>query len=192
MKNLNSIIKVQMIKKIFTYYKLPLLISVTLGIMVAALGVVKKPFEIFEILSGVLMGAFVLDLEYILYSYMFEPNSSFAISVFGYIKSKDTGGLIAFINEHRDDVKEKSLNSALFQMILVPVALFVSYSTKSYFAKTFVLSMLANSIYRLIECYFEGDIKEWFWALKVTPKKSSVLLFIIVLLAILIACLFLI
>jgi hypothetical protein len=181
-----------MIKKIFTYYKLPLLISVTLGIMVAALGVVKKPFEIFEILSGVLMGAFVLDLEYILYSYMFEPNSSFAISVFGYIKSKDTGGLIAFINEHRDDVKEKSLNSALFQMILVPVALFVSYSTKSYFAKTFVLSMLANSIYRLIECYFEGDIKEWFWALKVTPKKSSVLLFIIVLLAILIACLFLI
>jgi len=191
-KNLNSIIKVQMIKKIFTYYKLPLLISVTLGIMVAALGVVKKPFEIFEILSGVLMGAFVLDLEYILYSYMFEPNSSFAISVFGYIKSKDTGGLIAFINEHRDDVKEKSLNSALFQMILVPVALFVSYSTKSYFAKTFVLSMLANSIYRLIECYFEGDIKEWFWALKVTPKKSSVLLFIIVLLAILIACLFLI
>jgi len=123
---------------------------------------------------------------------MFEPNSSFAISVFGYIKSKDTGGLIAFINEHRDDVKEKSLNSALFQMILVPVALFVSYSTKSYFAKTFVLSMLANSIYRLIECYFEGDIKEWFWALKVTPKKSSVLLFIIVLLAILIACLFLI
>ena len=133
----------------------------------------------------------MLDLEYILYSYMFEPNSSLQY-LFWLYKSKDTGGLIAFINEHRDDVKEKSLNSALFQMILVPVALFVSYSTKSYFAKTFVLSMLANSIYRLIECYFEGDIKEWFWALKVTPKKSSVLLFIIVLLAILIACLFLI
>ena len=39
---------------------------------------------------------------------------------------------------------------------------------------------------------FEGDIKEWFWALKVTPKKSSVLLFIVVLLAILVSCLFLI
>ena len=121
-----------------------------------------------------------------------EPTSNFAVSIFGYIKNKDIGGLIAFINEHKDDVKEKSLNSALFQMVLAPIALFVSYSTKSYFAKTFVLSMLANSIYRLIECYFEGDIKEWFWALKVTPKKSSVLLFIVVLLAILVSCLFLI
>jgi hypothetical protein len=181
-----------MIKKIFTYYKLPLLISITLGIMVVALGVVKKPLEISEIVVGVLMGTFVLDLEYILYSYMFEPTSNFAVSIFGYIKSKDIGGLIAFINEHRDDVKEKSLNSALFQMILIPVALFVCASTKSYFAKTFVLSMFANSIYRLIECYFEGDIKEWFWALKVTPKKPSVLLFIVVLLATLALCLFLI
>jgi hypothetical protein len=181
-----------MIKKIFTYYKLPLLISATLGIIVAAMGVVKKPLEIIEIISGVLMGTFILDVEYILYSYMFEPNSNFAVSVFGYIKSKDIGGLIAFINEHRDDIKEKSLNSALFQIILAPIVLFVSYSTKSYFAKTFVLSMFAISIYRLIECYFEGDIKEWFWALKVTPKKSSILLFIIVLLAILASCLFLI
>jgi len=181
-----------MIKKIITYYKLPILISATLGIMVAAIGVAKKPLEIFEILSGVLIGTFVLDVEYILYSYMFEPTSNFAVSIFGYIKNKDIGGLIAFINEHKDDVKEKSLNSALFQMVLAPIALFVSYSTKSYFAKTFVLSMIANSIYRLIECYFEGDIKEWFWALKVTPKKSSVLLFIVVLLAILVSCLFLI
>jgi len=36
-----------------------------------------------------------------------------------------------------------------------------------------VLSIFANSIYKLIECYFNGTTKEWFWAIKGTPKKKG-------------------
>lgn len=181
-----------MIKKIFYYYKLPLLISLTIGVVILALGVVRNPLNIVEVFIGVIFGAFVLDLEYILYAYIFEPRSEFAKTLFGYIKHKDRGGLISYINEHKHEVKDKSLNSVLFQVILVPMSIFVVYSTASFFIKALVLATLTNSIYKMVECYFEGDIKDWFWALKSTPRKEGVLLFTIGLILVLIFCLYMI
>jgi hypothetical protein len=168
-----------MIKKILTYYKVPLLISLTLGITILAMSVARSALEIAEVFIGVILGTFLLDTEYILYSYIFEPKTDFAKSIFAYIKSSDFGGLISFINEHKNEVKDKSFNSVLFQAILIFVVVFVSYIDTSYLIKAFVMSIFANSIYKLIECVFEGTTKEWFWAIKGTPKKDAVVVFII-------------
>ncbi len=178
-----------MIKKIFTYYKIPLLISATIGIVVMAMGIVRNTWDIVEVALGIIMGTFILDIEYLLYPYLFEPNTDYARSVFAYIKHKDFGGLLGFINEHKNDIKDKSLNSALFQIILVPLIIFVIYSSASYFIKSLVLSAFANSIYRVIECYFEGNTKEWFWAIKGNPKKEGVIAYILILVIILVFCL---
>lgn len=161
------------------------MLSLTLGIIILAMSMARSPFEIAEVFLGVIVGTFILDSEYILYSYIFEPNTDFAKSIFAYIKSKDFGGVIGFINEHKDEVKEKSLNSVLFQVVLIFVVVFVSYTRTSYFIKAFVLSIFANSIYKLIECFLDGDTKDWFWAIKGTPKRESVLLLIIALVAVL-------
>ncbi|HOS88500.1 MAG TPA: hypothetical protein PLM44_00345 [bacterium] len=181
-----------MVKKLLNYYTTPLLVSATLGVIILAMTVAKQPIEIIEIIIGIILGTFVLDIEFILYPYMFEPNSDFAKNIFGYTKSKDFKGLISFINEHRDGLKEKSLNSALFQVVLIPICLLVAYTDTSYFMKAFVLSIFANSIYKLIECYFNGTTKEWFWAIKGTPKKEGVLGFILVLILILVVSIYLI
>ena len=181
-----------MIKKILTYYKIPLLISATVGITVAALGVARNAIDIVEIVVGVVFGTFLLDMEFILYPYLFEPKTDFAKSVFAYMKHKDYAGLIGFINEHKNEIEDKSLNSALFQVILAPFSVFLVYSDASYFVKAFVLSIFANSIYRLIESYFEGTTKEWFWAIKGNPKKEGVLAFIIGMLLVLVFCLWMI
>jgi len=177
-----------MIKRIFTYYKIPLLISATLTIVLLALGVVRGSWNIVEVVVGCFLGTFILDMEYILYAYIFEPESDFGKSILGYVKFKDFKNLITFINQHKDDVKEKSLNSVLFQAILIPVSVFVVYSSASFFIKSFVLSVFANSIYKLIECYFEGKTNDWFWAIKGKPKKEGVIAFIILLILVLIFC----
>jgi hypothetical protein len=181
-----------MLKKILTYYKIPLLISVVVGVVIAALGVARNAMDIAEILSGLIIGTFLLDIEYILYPYLFEPNADFSKSIFAYIKHKDFSSLIGFINEHKNDIKDKSLNSALFQVIIAPLSIFIVYSNASYFIKTLVLSMFANSIYTLMEAYFEGKTKEWFWALKGTPKKEGVILFIGAMMVVLLFCLWMI
>ena len=178
-----------MIKKIFAYYKIPLLISLTVGITIIAMAVIRDPWEIVQVAIAVLLGSFILDTEYILYSYIFEPKSEFGKSLFGYLKYKDYGGLLGFINEHKHEVKDKSLNSVLFQVVLVPLSIFVIYSAASFFIKSLILSTYAISIYRLIEAYFEGKTKDWFWAIKGTPKKEGVWALTAVLIMILVFCL---
>jgi hypothetical protein len=178
------------IKKIFVYYKLPLLISATLTITLLALGVIRNPISITEVIVGCFLGTFILDLEYVMYAYILEPNAEFSKSVFGYIKSKDFGGLIGFVNTHKDEVKDKSLNSALFQAILVPIAIFAVYASQSLVIKALILSTLANSIYKLIESFFEGTSAQWFWAIKMKPTKTGVTGFIVVLVLVLIYCLY--
>lgn len=181
-----------MIKKIFTYYKIPLLLSITIGIVIAAMGVARNTLDIIEIAIGALLGTFALDMEYIMYPYLFDPKTDFSKSIFAFVKHKDYGGLIGFINEHKSSIEDKSLNSALFQLVLVPLSIYLVYSNASYFIKTFTLSIFANSIYKLIEAYFEGKTEDWFWAIKGTPKKEGVLLFIIALIVVLIFCLWII
>lgn len=177
-----------MIKKIITYYKIPLLISSTLAVTILAQAVSRDAFEIFTIIFGCLLGTFVLDAEYILYAYMYDPESDFSKNVIGYIKSKDYKNLVTFINTHKSEIKDKSLNSVIFQVIIAAIGIFVAYSPISYFIKAFVLSISASTIYKLIEIYFEGDIDDWFWAVKNKPNKQGVFLFIIVLIAILVFC----
>ena len=178
-----------MIKKVFAYYKLPLLISLTLAITLLALGVVRKALGITEVVIGCLLGTFILDSEYLMYAYILEPKSEFAKEIFGYMKFKDYGGLIDYINQHKHDVKDKALNSALFQAILIPISIFAVYTSTSLFIKAFILAVLANSIYKLIEAYFEGKTEDWFWAIRSVPKKEGTIMYIILLIVALVVCL---
>ena len=179
-----------MIKKILSYYKLPLLISATLTVTLLALGAVRMPWPIAEIIVGCFLGTFILDSEYVMYAYILEPNTEFSKSVVGYIKYRDFGGLIEFINTHKNEVTDRALNSALFQAILVPIAIFAVYASQSLLIQALILSTLASSIYKLIESIFEGKISEWFWAMKVKPTKSGAVGFTMFLLLVLIYCLY--
>lgn len=179
-----------MIKKILTYYKTPLLVSLTLGITILAMSVARKPFDIAQVFVGVFLGTFLLDMELIFYPYIFEPDTEYAKTVFAYIKSKDFGNLISYINEHKDEVKDKSLNSIIFQFVLIFLVVFASYTNTSYFIKAFVMSVFANSIYKLTEALLEGKTKDWFWAIKGTPKKEGVVFFIITLIIVLAVALY--
>jgi hypothetical protein len=178
------------IRKILSYYKLPLILSATLTVTLLALGVIRKPWSISEIFIGCLLGTFILDLEYVMYAYILEPNAEFSKSVIGYIKHKDFGGLLEFVNTHKDDMTDRALNSALFQVILVPIAIFAVYASQSLLIKALILSTLANSIYKLIENIFEGKTEEWFWAMKVKPTNSGATSFAVFLVLVLIYCLY--
>lgn len=178
-----------MIKKVISIYKIPLLLSITLTIVLLAMGVVRNPIDIFATVLGCLLGTFILDSEYVLYAYIFDADSDYSKNIRGYIDHKDYKGLLVYIETHRNDLKDKSLNSALFQAILAPICIFAVYASTSYFIKAFVLSVFLNSIYKLIEVYFEGDLKDWFWAVKSKPNKQGFLLYTISLVGILIFCL---
>lgn len=181
-----------MIKKIFSYYKIPLLISLCLSITVIALTMEKNVPNIVFILVGSLGGAFFLDLDYFLYAYFLEPEVDFSKTFSGYLKNKEYRSALSFVHHHKEDIGDKTLNSVLFQIVLAGASLLVVSSQSSLIIKLLVLSAFVNSLYRLAEHYFGGNVDQWFWALKVKPDKKTTVIYSGVMVVVLLFCLTLI
>lgn len=175
-----------MIKKIFYIYRVRLLIGITLSIVLIALNVFKTPSNITFTVLGSMLGVFLLDLDYILYAYFYEPEKPFSQTLKAFIGHKDFGNALSHIYYNRNEVTEKSLNGVLFQIILGGITIFTASSTSSIFIKALVLSAFSVSIYKMLSYYLEGKGEEWFWGLKQMPQRSGVYLYTAGLLATLI------
>ena len=181
-----------MLKKVVELYKFPLLLTVFVSIAILALTVQKDPIQIAFIILGAIAGAFFLDLDYIIHAYFLEPESDFGKSVQGFIHHKDFKGLANYIYYHKNDLKEKTLNSAIFQLVLGGASVLVVSSTASNFAKALVISAFVNSMYRLAEQHLEyKNTSDWFWAFKKAPDKMGLAIYSSMLIAVLILSFFL-
>ncbi|HLD51379.1 hypothetical protein A3K34_00265 [candidate division WWE3 bacterium RIFOXYC1_FULL_40_10] len=174
---------------IISTYKFPLLIAITLGVVLSAVKVAKEPLLLAMIFAGVLLGTLVLELEYVLYAFVFEPHTPFAENLTSFIKHGDFANAAKYVEYHKHEITDKSLNSAVFQVIIGLMAIFVISSDVSILIKAFVLSIFANTIYKLAESYFENKLHDWFWVLKNTPSRSGVVLYSFSLLILFIYCL---
>ena len=174
-----------MLKKIWDVYKIQLLVSATLAIAIIALHVLKAYDAIAATVFGALLGTFLLDADYFIYAYFTDPEKSFSQSLKAFIEHRDLKGALDQIYYHKDEVKDKTLNSVLFQAVLAGASLFVLSATNGFLIKSFVLSAFANSIYRLFDTYYAGKTGEWFWAMKNPPSKNGVFIYGFLLLAVL-------
>jgi len=179
-----------MTKRVFDSYKFTLLISLAVFVAILAIRVEKDIPIILTFLGGALLGGLLLEADYFIHAYFVDPASSFGQNLTAYIKHKDISGALLFINEHKGEIPDKTLNSAIFQIVLFATSIFVCGASTSLFMKAFVLSAFANSIYRSIEEYYAGRINQWFWAFKTVPDLSKLRLYYFVLAAGMVFCLF--
>lgn len=175
-----------MFKTFLSSYKVPLLLSITVGVVLIALRVEKDILNITLIMMGSLLGILLLELDYILYAYFLEPTKEFSKTLQGYISHKDIGRAITYIHYHKTEVKDKTLNSALFQIVLGILMIFVMSSDTNLLIKSLIISTYVNTIYTMLNEYFEGRIKDWFWSLKGTPTKNTLIIFTSVLILLLV------
>lgn len=172
-------------------YRIALLLSVTLAIVLTALRVERHVLNIIFIFLGSLAGTFVLDLDYVIHAYFVDPASEFSTMVRTYIKHRDIRNVLAYSHLHANQVPEKTLNSGLFQIVLAGAMFFVLSSNINVGIKVLVISTFVNSIYRFLEMYMHGKADEWFWSLKVGTSKQSMYGYTLVLVAALLYTLFL-
>lgn len=177
-----------MYKRFLSIYKIPLLVSLTLSIILIALQVTREPLGIATIVLGTLLGTFMLDMEYVIYAYILEPERDFSKTLAAYIKDKDIANTFLFIHSHTDEIKDKTLNSAVFQIVLALFSIFAISASTSNFISALIISIFANSLYHLAEAYFENKIDDWFWALKIKPTRQQIIIYALVLLGIFSYC----
>ena len=180
-----------MSRKTSHLYRVALLLSITLAIVLLGLTVERDVLSIAFIVLGCIAGTFVLDLDYVIHAFFVDPQAPFSKSVADYVRYKDIRGLLSFIYIHKNDVEDKTLNSALFQIVLGGLSLFVVSSTFNPFIKALVISTFTNSIYRFGSEYMQNRTDQWFWSLKVNTSKGNLLVYTLILLGILFYSLFL-
>jgi hypothetical protein len=178
-----------MFKKFLTIYKIPLLISITLIIVLTAIKLPRDPMAFTLIIMGSLLGTFLLDLDYIIHAYFLEPATDFSRTLRAFIKHGDLGNAFSFIQYHRGEIKEKVLNSVLFQIVLTGLVIYVVYASPSVFIRALILSVYLNSLYRLAEHILTDRIEDWFWSLKSTPPRDKAILYGFVLFGVFVFCL---
>jgi len=164
-------------------YKVPILLSLTFFVVLLALKVERDVIDIALMLAGSLAGTFLLDLDYIIHAYFVEPEKPSSALVRDYVKHKDVQGLLVFGQVHKFDFEDRTLNSALFQLILGGAAIFVMTSTITVFLKVLIASAFLNSIYRFIEEYIQGHVEKWFWSFKMEMKPLNIYLYLLILAA---------
>jgi hypothetical protein len=163
--------------------------SLTLAIVILAFRMEKNAVKIAYIFTGSLLGTFFLDIDYFIHTYFVEPTAQFSKMVAGYIKHRDFIGTLEYIYHHKDSIKEKSLNSGLFQIILAALTLLTVSSSRNLFFKALLLSTFLNSLYRFSEYYYSGRSNEWFWSLKLNLTKQNITIYAGVLIAVFLYCL---
>lgn len=161
-----------------------------MAVIMLAIASVRLPVEIVSVLGGVILGAMLLDSEYFLNAFVLDTKSDFSKTLVGFVKHSDWGNALKHVYYHKEESKENSLNSALFQMVLALMCVFVVYSTRSLFAKAFIISAFAQSIYIALEYYFKDQTDSWFWALNNKPNRQGFHTYIFVMFVILSFCLY--
>lgn len=167
-----------MIRNLLHFYKLPLILSIVIGIAILASATVRTSLGITQVMIGAILGTFVLDLEYFLNAYILDPGKDFSKTLKGFVRDKDWGNTMSFIQYHKNEAKENALNSALFQVVLVALSIFVAYASPSLFAQALIISVFAQSIYVVFEHYYKDSTDDWFWMLNDKPTKAMVQLYL--------------
>lgn len=154
---------------LFKYYRIPIILSISLAVVLISQVFKGNNLQLFLLILGCILGTFFLDLDYFLHAYLLEPTDHFSGLLKDFIKHKDIKGAFEYILFHSDEIQNKTLNSALFQVSLVFFSIFIVRSDVSVFFKALVLSIQLNSVFRYLYFYFQGHGNDWFWILKKTP-----------------------
>ncbi|OGC51154.1 hypothetical protein A2982_03135 [candidate division WWE3 bacterium RIFCSPLOWO2_01_FULL_39_13] len=162
-------------------YKIPILISLVIGLALVALR--RETFWFFALMSflGSIAGVLFLDLEYIVNSYFIDPMSESAVRIKELIGSKNIKGFISYINDAEDTFGEGTVRSILFQIILIVFTFYVITTRSWVFVQGMVLSMSACLLYyQIIEYSRTKTLQRWFWIYNQTPSRTTYSIYLVI------------
>ena|SRR3989344_3234475 len=145
-------------------YKIPVLIALVTGLAVIVFGGETFWLNAIFAFAGALLGAVLIDVEYLIDSYLIDSQSPQAFKVKEMVSSKNLKGLVAFYNENEYQFGELSIRSGLFQLVLSLFVLYVIVAGQWIFMVALSLSLFANLLYvQIIEFNRTKTLQRWFW-----------------------------
>jgi hypothetical protein len=147
-------------------YKIPLLLSLAVFFIYAALRVESNWISASFALLGSFLAIFLLDLEYFAFTYLIEPSVEKSRQLKELVSSKQYKNAFLFINQWEQNSidEEMTIRSAMFQVLMYLFAFYFVSTLANGFVICLSLSILANLLYlQIIEFVRLGNLKRWFW-----------------------------
>lgn len=155
-------------------YKIPLLISLLIGLAYLALTAEGQWLNAILAFIGAVLGVFLLDFEYIIQAYIVDPLTDSSLKIKEYLSNRRVFGLIKYLDENEYNIGELSIRSAVFQVLFTLMGFYVVFGSRSPFIICLSLSVLANLIYiQMMELNKTSTLKRWFWIYDGELTKSS-------------------
>ena len=182
-----------MLAALLRYYKTNLLLALVLAVVIilryqnvfAALAflpisvVTGQPILalfIPQVLAGTLLSVFLLDLEFVLQAYFYDPASTFSTGLRDLLAQKNWVGLAGFAEAHQDEIKNPVLRSSVFQVVLIILCAYLVISRVSLLGTSFALGVLLQSII----LGYQRRHKDWFWEIKLALSNTAISIYFVV------------
>ena len=170
----------KLLTKIIGAYKLNLLVSLTLSVVIIALRVEKSWVNVVSILLGCVTGTFFMELEYFTMAYLNDMYSDFSRTFKDLMDQGNYVAVISHIRANRYSLKQRTMHSVLFQISLAAILYFLTTSSASLFSFSLVISVFVQTFYLMYEEFDERrDVSSWFWILKEAPSRTSIILYLL-------------
>lgn len=102
--------------------------------------VLKWRFDLFFFLIGAGMGTFILDLDHLIYAFLYKPHEPSSHKIRVLFMQRDWQGLVRVLQECHQEHTELFFHQAIFQVIFLFFAFFIITSTPSFLAKGIVMA----------------------------------------------------
>lgn len=129
---------------------------------------------------GYLAGLVMPYLDFFLYAFIIKPDSNYSKSLRNVIDRRDLKSIIPLFDFSKVDKNFLIIYSALFQIVLFVLALFITTSSASHFGRGVVLSFYASVCIKYIYHYLaKDDISFWFSRLNLNLEDNEKFIFFI-------------
>jgi len=117
-------------------------------------------------LFGLLAGAFILDLDHLLYWFLIVPNAPDSLQARELLKERQFGLMLNLLGENHKKHTSLIFHHYIFQLILLFLTFFVITSTSSYFGKGMVLAASAHLLVdELMDLRYDyNHLRHWLFA----------------------------
>jgi hypothetical protein len=142
----------------------------------------QEKWQLIGLWAGGLIGAFLLDLDHLIYCFFQNPHEFTPQRLKRYLQQGQYRYSLALLYETQGERKRLIFHSLLFQAVLLVAVFFVLTSSAGLLGKGLVLALFLQTLINQFNEFLKtGKMESWFWQLKISLPNNFQALYLLLL-----------
>ena len=142
----------------------------------------QQRFQLIGLWTGGLIGAFLLDLDHLIYCFWQAPHEFTPQRLKRYFQQGQYKYSLALLFETQKERKKLIFHSVVFQIVLLVAVFFVLTSSSGLLGKGLVLVLFLQTLVSQFDEFLKtGRMDSWFWQVKISLPSNFQALYLLLL-----------